>query len=391
MKKILILNSGSATLKFKIYCCSPASPDQPVEILAGIFERIGLSNSWLSIEEFAKKSLIRQTFPQGVSDHDQALDLIFRRLEKYCPEIKLAGHRVVHGGEQFQSVTKLNEKVISQLSHYNQLAPLHNPVNLRCATKAMALLPQARHYAVFDTAYYQTIPDYAYLYALPKKFYEDYGIRRYGFHGISHQYAVEEAAKKVKKNLKKLRIITCHLGGGNSVTATKFGQAVETSMGFTPLEGLTMATRSGDLDPMVILFLIEKVGLSPAEVNRLVNQESGLLAITGTKDFREILAAAGQPVVGEVKHKKFTSEERIQANLALKIFIYDIVRYVGQMIAVMGGLDLLVFTGGIGENSPVARRLITKEIRKIFKFKTMVIPANEELMMARQINSLFRR
>lgn len=380
MKKILIINSGSATLKFKIFSF-PALTEE----LFGIIERIGLAKSFLEVSERISKSFIRQTIPEGIKNHSEAFSQMVKKLKKYLPEIKFVGHRVVHGGERFITTTRVNQKVVERLKKYSELAPLHNPVNLACVDKSLELIPKSRQFAIFDTAYYQTIPDYAYLYALPERFYQQYGIRRYGFHGISHKYAAIEGAKKIKKSLKKLKIITCHLGSGASITATKFGEAIDTTMGFTPLEGLTMSTRAGDLDATIPLYLIENYKMAPAEISRIFNQESGLFAIAGTMDMREILTAAGKEVIGYHQGKKFNQAQKKKAVLALKMFIYDIVRYLGQFAAIMGGVDLIVFTGGIGERSPVVRQLILKKMRHWRKLKSVVVPANEELMMAREI------
>lgn len=392
MDKILIINSGSATLKFKIYSLPKLESE-----LVGIIERIGLDQSFIEIRVGAKKSgvkakkdkvakgYLRRSFPAGLKNHSEAFEAMVKELKNYLSDIKYVGHRVVHGGEKFVSTTQLNFTVLEQLKKYNDLAPLHNPINLLCAKKSLELLPEAKQFAIFDTAYYSTMPDYAYLYALPKKFAQEYGIRRYGFHGISHKYAAIEGAKQLKQPLKKLKIITCHLGSGASITATKFGEAVDTTMGFTPLEGLTMSTRVGDLDASVPLFMVEKLGLSTNEVYNILNKESGLLAISGTTDMREILAAAGQKVAGYEVKKKFTDEEKRQSTLALKMFVYDIVRYIGQFTAIMKGVDLLVFTGGIGERSPVIRQLVLKDVRPLGKFKAVVVEADEELMMAKEI------
>ncbi|MEK7167862.1 MAG: acetate kinase, partial [Patescibacteria group bacterium] len=256
--------------------------------------------------------------------------------------------------------------------------------NLVCIKKSWELFPQIDQYAIFDTAYYRTLPDYIFRYALPEKLYTEYGIRRYGFHGISHEYAALEGSKKAKINFSKAKIITCHLGSGCSMTATKDGKALSTTMGFTPLEGLMMSTRSGDIDPSIPLFLINE-GLSPEEVDGILNRQSGLLGVANTRDMREILLASGEKVAGYKTEKKFSASEKEKAKLALKMFVYNIVRYAGQFKAVMKGLDLVVFTGGIGERSLALRKLVLKEIKSLGRFKSVVISANEELMIAREI------
>lgn len=382
--KILIINSGSATLKFKIF-----DGDALKEQIIGIIERIGLADSFLELKENGSRNFFRQNFPGGVKDHGAAFEEMAKSLKKFLPEIGCIGHRVVHGGEEFVSAARLNHIVIAKLAEYSQLAPLHNPINLVCIKKSWALFPQIDQYAVFDTAFYHTLPDYVFHYALPEKICSEYGIRRYGFHGISHQYAAMEGAKKAKKNLFKSKIITCHLGSGCSMTAVKNGKAIATTMGFTPLEGLMMSTRSGDIDPGIILFLIDK-GFSPEEVNGILNKESGLLGVAGTMDMREILLAAGEKVVNYKAEKKFSASEKEKARLALKMFVYHIVRYIGQFRAVMKGLDLLVFTGGIGERSPALRSLVLKEVKSLGKFKSAAVNANEELMMAKEVRKALK-
>jgi acetate kinase len=372
MKKILVINAGSATLKFKIFNVSSLKLEKE-----GIVERIGIKDSFLKI---GKQEI---NWSKGLSNHYLALVEVLKVLENDLAEIKLVGHRVVHGGEKFNKPTLLNTKVVKELEKYNQLAPLHNPVGLACIKKALDLLQQARQYAVFDTAYFTTLPEHAYRYALPEELYRKYGIRRYGFHGLSHQSSAVEGAKKIGQPLGKLKIITCHLGSGCSMTATLNGKAVATSLGFTPLEGLMMSTRSGDLDPGVVLFLLDQ-GLSAEKISEILNKKSGLLGVAGTMDMREILFSAGEKVVGYKSSKKTIAPAK--AKLALKMFVYNIVRYVGQYHAIMKGVDLLVFTGGIGERSPAVRRLVVKELSALGKFKSVVISANEELAIAKAIS-----
>lgn len=377
MNKILVINSGSATLKFKVF----SAPNLSEEI-SGIVERIGLKGSFLSIKsangDFVKK------YPQGIKDHSLALGEVVLQINDILPDIKLVGHRVVHGGGVFHEPVRLNKNVIQKLSKYNKLAPLHNPINLACASTALKILPQAKHLAVFDTAYYSTLPDYVHRYALPEKFYK-LGIRRYGFHGLSHKYSAIEGSKKAKIKINKSKIITCHLGSGCSITATLNGRAIDTTMGFTPLEGLTMSTRAGDLDASIPLYMIDELKMSTFEINEIFNKKSGLLAIAGTMDMREILLACGKKVTDYKTNKIFTKKQKVNSELALNIFIYDIVRYIGQLITSMGGVDLIVFTGGIGERSPIIREMILKQIKCLGKCKPVVVNANEELMIAREI------
>ncbi|NCN07459.1 acetate/propionate family kinase [Candidatus Falkowbacteria bacterium] len=378
MKKILVINSGSATLKFKVFSASNLS-----EELSGIVERIGLKNSFMSVDGLGKDRLLKK-YPPGILDYEQALAEVLLQLKTILPDIKLVGHRVVHGGGTYNQPLKLNQGIINKLAKYNKLAPLHNPINLACAESALKLLPQAKHVAVFDTAYYADIPEYIHRYALPSKFYK-LGIRRYGFHGLSHQYSAIEGAKKAKLKISKAKIITCHLGSGCSITATKNGLAIDTTMGFTPLEGLTMSTRAGDLDASIPLYMINELKMSTSEITKVFNQESGLLAIAGTMDMREILLASGHKVLDYSSNKIFTDNQKAKAQLALDMFVYDVVRYIGQLAISMDGVDLIVFTGGIGERSPAVRKIVLDKIRHLSKFKNIVIEANEELMIAREI------
>lgn len=377
MSKILVINSGSATLKFKVF-----SAVNLQEEISGIVERIGIDQSFLSVKIGRKE--IFQKFPAGIKNHQEALSKVVEKLIDILPAIKFVGHRVVHGGGYFSKTTKLDSKIIAKLEEFNKLAPLHNPVNLAGAKASLKLLLNAKQFAVFDTAYYASIPDYASRYALPEKYFK-LGIRKYGFHGVSHKFSAIEGAKKSNLNLKKTKIISCHLGSGCSITATKFGQAVDTSMGFTPLEGLMMSTRTGDMDPSIALYLINELKMTTKEVDNLFNKQSGLLGVAGTMDMREILSAAGQKVVGYKVAKKFTVEEKAKAKLALNMFVYDIVRYLGQFTAVMGGVDLIVFTGGIGERSKVIQEMILKQVRFLGRFKVVTVSANEELMIAKEV------
>ena len=378
MGKILIINAGSATLKFKVFSAVNLS-----EEISGIVERLGLKNSFLTVKSSGVRKTIK--YPSGLKNHNLAFREIAKELKSILPEIKLVGHRIVHGGGVFNQPVKLNSYIIEKLERYNKLAPLHNPINLTCAKIALKILPRVQQFAVFDTAYYFTIPNYAHRYALPEKFYK-LGIRRYGFHGLSHKYSAIVGAKKINLPIKKSKIITCHLGSGCSLTATKNGQAIDTTMGFTPLEGLTMSTRAGDLDASIALYMIDELKMSTKEISFLFNEQSGLLGVAGTMDMREILSAIGYQVSGFKTDKKYTKNQKAKAKLALAIFIYDIVRYIGQLAISLEGVDLVVFTGGIGERSAVIRSLILNKIKHLGKFKSVIISANEELMIAREIH-----
>ena len=375
MSKILVINSGSATLKFKIFDFKTLKENE-----SGIVERIGISDSFLNLKK--GKEDIHLFFKSGLKNHEEALVEVLKVLANDLKDIKFVGHRVVHGGDKFFKTTKVNDSILKQIERFSRLAPLHNPANLMGIKASIKALPHTKQFMIFDTAYYKTLPDYAALYPIPKKITNE-GIRKYGFHGISHKYATQTAIAKYK--LKKSKIVTCHLGGGASITANLNGQAIETSMGFTPMSGLMMSTRVGDLDASVILFMMKELKMSVEEIDKMLNKQSGLLAIAGTMDMREILAAAGQKVIGYKSVKKFSTTEKTQAKLALKMFIYRIIKYIGEYYTVMKGLDLLVFTGGVGERSPVIRKMILDEIKHLPKFKNTVITANEELMIAQEI------
>jgi len=374
MKKILVINSGSSSLKFKLFNSSNLK-----EEFSGVVERIGLPNSFIDYQAGKKKhkNSVR------VHDHQSAVKAVLQVLAENKIElnqIEKIGHRVVHGGEKFTKPTLIDYKNFKNLEVYNDLAPLHNPHNLSGIGACLKAFPQAKNYAVFDTAFHMTMPDYAYLYPLPYRFYKDYAIRRYGFHGISHEYVSTEAAKKLKKN--KCNLITCHLGSGCSITAIKNGISVDTSMGFTPLEGLMMSTRTGDIDPAIIFYLL-KEGMTIKEINDLFNFKSGLLGVSGLKDMRDILLASGYSVSGYKSLKKFNATEKKLARLALKMFVYRVIKYIGSYMAVLGKVDAIVFTAGIGERNQDIRNFIVKGLP--IKPKVLVIPTNEELMIAKQI------
>ena len=354
--KILIINSGSSSIKYQLFDTKTAKA-----LCKGIVEKIG----------FGKNS---------ISHHD-AIKSIFAALNdkksgviKSYSEISGIGHRVVHGAEEFYQPTLINDKVIRTIEKFNSLAPLHNPpalLAIRACCKLVKHIPQV---AVFDTAFHHTIPPKAYIYGIPYKFYKGLKIRRYGFHGTSHKFVAEKAALMLKKDLKKLKIITCHLGNGCSITAVKGARAIDTSMGFTPLEGLLMGTRCGDIDPAIVLYLMEKKNLSIKQMDNLLNKESGLLGLSGIgNDMRDIIKA------------KKTGNAR--ANLAFEIFLYRIKKYIGAYTASMDGLDAVVLTAGIGENAPSIRKRILKDLSSFlhkFKARVLVVATNEELMIAQE-------
>jgi len=383
MKKyILVLNAGSATLKFKVFDYASLK-----EKVAGNFERIGPPHSFLVIGQ-------RQWQFRKIKNYEQALRIVLKKLQStdyglQLEEIKAIGHRVVHGGEEFFEPIVMTTKVWQRIAKYNKLAPLHNPANLAVIKACFKLFPGIKNVAVFDTGFYKDLKPEVFLYALPLKYYRQYSIRRYGFHGISHGYVSKEVAKKLKKPLKELNLITCHFGNGDSITAIKKGKPIDTTMGFTPLEGLTMGTRSGDLDPSVPLYLIKELKMKPDQVLDLFNKKSGLLAISGfTSDMREILAASGYRVYDFKSIRKYTNMQKKRAKLALSMFIYDIQRYISAYAGLLGKVDAIVFSGGIGERSPVIRKLALENLKFIKKPKVLVIQTDEELEIAKEVKRL---
>ncbi len=387
---ILVLNSGSSSVKYQLY-------DMPKEICLakGIVEKIGARISCLN---YHPRNKSRADFKLNLDsvrrnkvkapDHNAAIKLIIQHLLdehqgviSSLTEINAVGHRVVHGGEQFKDSILINETVIKAIRLYSRLAPLHNPPNLAGIYACRSLLPHLRQVAVFDTAFHQSMPAYAYLYGLPYSAYKRLGIRRYGFHGTSHRYVAEQASKILHKPQQSLRMITCHLGNGCSITAIDRGKSVDTSMGFTPLEGLLMGTRCGDIDPAAVLYLMRKRRLDIAQIDELLNKASGLLGLSGrSNDMRDILRLARR------RHRR--------ATIALEVFIYRIKKYISAYIGVMNACDVLVFTAGIGENVSYVRRRIRSELSALigkFKMRILVIPTNEELMIARDTYQLIRK
>ena len=339
---LLIINSGSSSIKYKIF-----DKNAKKLLKKGMVSRIGMKGS-------------------NVPDHDAAIKIILKNL----PKISLIGHRVVHGGEAFTGSAIITKKVIKAVERFSKLAPLHNAPNLLGIKACIKFLPHITQVAVFDTAYYQSLPKAHYLYAIPHHFYKKDRIRRYGFHGTSHKYVAIKAAKALKKPIARLKIITCHLGNGCSITATMNGKAFDTSMGFTPLEGLIMGTRSGDIDPAIIFYLIEKKKMKPDSVYDILNKKSGLKGISGiSSDMRDIYKAVKRG------HKK--------AKLAFLMFVHRIHKYIGAFAASMNGVDAIVFTGGIGENHAPTRNAVCKSLG-FLKARTLVIPTDEELMIARE-------
>jgi len=311
-----------------------------------------------------------------IKDHYMGLKIVLGKIK----HVDAVGHRVVHGAEKFKKPILINASVIRKIRQCCSLAPLHNPANLAGILACKKLLPGIRQIAVFDTAFHQTLPDYAYIYGLPYEYYKRFGVRKYGFHGTSHQYVASEAARRLNKQMSKLKIITCHLGNGCSIAAVEKGRSIDTSMGFTPLEGLIMGTRCGDIDPALVTYIMHKKRLDIFEIDSILNKSSGLKGISGISNDMRILESKAR-----LRNKR--------AKLAVDIFIYRIKKYIGAYTAIMAGCDALIFTGGIGENQTRIRNEILKGIFSHLKKKPkiLVIPTDEELMIARQTYKLVKR
>jgi len=359
--KILIVNCGSSSIKYKLY-------DFPSKslLVKGVIERIGETKSQVQNHHQGIKVLVEDILNKGVVTN--------------LNEISAIGHRVVHGGETFTQPHLIDAKVIKKIEECAQLAPLHNPVNLAGIIGCRKLFPRIPQVAVFDTAFHQTIPEYAFMYPLPIEYYKKYKIRKYGFHGTSHQFIATEAAKILKKPLNKLRLITCHLGNGCSVAAIDKGKSIDTSMGFTPLEGLMMGTRSGDVDIAAIFYLMKKENFSVSEMDNILNKKSGILGIFGSSnDFRAL--------------KKAAKAGNSRAKLAYEMFIYRLKKYIGAYYFILGRPDAICITGGIGEHSNQIDSITKKDILKIGdkKTKVLVIPTDEELMIANLTYELLKK
>jgi len=349
MEKLLVINCGSSSLKYEVY----AMPER-MSLGKGLVERIGASMGTITQKSDNGVFEAQEALP----DHDAAMALVKKALtdEEHgilnsIREITGVGHRTVHAGEDYASSVVITDDVIDAIKRNSELAPLHNPANLMGIEAAMEMLPGVSQVAVFDTAFHQTLAPSSYLYGLPRELYTKYKIRRYGFHGTSHRYVSSEAVKLMKRSSENTNVISCHLGNGASITAIRQGKSVETSMGFTPLEGLVMGTRSGDLDPAIILFLLDK-GYSKEEINRMINKEGGLLGLSGiSNDMRDIHKAAddGNP----------------DAQEALEVFAHKIRQYIGAYSANMIKVDALIFTGGIGENDTRMREMICRRLQNI--------------------------
>ena len=395
--KILVLNSGSSSLKYQVIDTTTRE-----RLVKGYYERIGQPNSFLTHNVYGEK----HKFEHPAKNHEKAIKFVMSRLTsenygvfKNLDELNAIGHRVVHGGEQFKDSVLITEDVIKEIKNNESLAPLHNPAAILGIEACKKVVPNKPMVAVFDTAFHQTISKEKYIYPIPYEYYEKYGIRKYGFHGTSHQYVANRVAEILKKNIKELKIVNCHLGQGASICAIKGGKSVETSMGLTPLGGIPMGTRSGDLDPSVVTYLMKKENLSASETEEILNKESGVFGISNVSiDFRDIEAEA-------LAGGKY-------AKLALDAYHYAIAGYIAKYAVAMGGIDVLTFTAGVGEKSPYTRSEICKQLGVLgveiegklnnvkgeekeissrnSKVKVFIIPTNEELMIAKETEKIVK-
>lgn len=396
--KVLVINCGSSSLKYQLI-----NMENESSLATGLVERIAIEGSKLTQKVDGREKYVL-TVP--MKNHKEAISHVINTLLddvqgviKSSDEISAVGHRVVHGGEKYSASVIITDEVMKDLEEFSQLAPLHNPPNIIGINACKELMPNTPMVAVFDTAFHQTMPEKAFLYGLPYELYKENHIRKYGFHGTSHKYVSQRAAEILGEDIKGLKLVTCHLGNGSSVAAVNGGISVDTSMGFTPLEGLLMGTRCGDIDPAIIPYLMDVKGYSYEEVNNIMNKKSGVLGLSGvSSDFRDIEDAAAQ------------GNDR--AKLALDVFHYRVKKYIGYFMAAMNGVDAIVFTAGLGENGADTREEIIsdmewfgikldKEKNKVrgqeriistddSKVKIIIIPTNEELMIARDTLTLLK-
>ena len=397
--KVLVINCGSSSLKYQVL-------DMTTETLLakGLVERIGMEGSVITHEKIGMDKVKKEV---PMKEHKEAIKQVLDAVQNpeygvvaSMDEIGAVGHRVVHAGEKFAESVIIDDAVIAALEECVELAPLHNTPNLYGIAACQELMPDTPMVGVFDTAFHQTMPPESYIYALPYEYYEKYGIRRYGFHGTSHKYVAQRAAAMLNVNINDLKLITCHLGNGASVSAIKHGRCIDTSMGFTPLEGLVMGTRCGDIDPAIVTYIRQKENLPQGVANEILNKKSGVLGISGvSSDFRDLEEAV--------------AEGNERAALALKIFAKKVRFYIGAYIAEMNGVDAIVFTAGVGENDVNMRELICTDLGNLgikldiiknkvrgketivstedSKVKLLLIPTNEELMIARDTYNLARK
>ncbi len=397
--KVLVINCGSSSLKYQVLDMTNESL-----LCKGLVERIGMEGSVINHTKTGCEKVVNVV---PMNDHKDAIAQVLAAIQdpetgvvSDMSEIGAVGHRVVHAGEMYSDSVLITESVMDALEQCVELAPLHNPPNILGIRACQALMPDTPMVAVFDTAFHQTMPPQSYLYALPYEYYTKYKIRRYGFHGTSHKYVSQRAAAMLNVNIEDLKLITCHLGNGASVTAIKHGKVIDTSMGFTPLEGLVMGTRSGDIDPAIVDYIRDKENLTPEQVNNVLNKKSGVLGISGvSSDFRDLEAAV--------------EEGNERAQLALRVFAQRVRFYIGAYIAEMNGVDAIVFTAGVGENDIGMREFICNDMGNLgikldpfknkvrgqetiisaddAKVKVLLIPTNEELMIARDTYKLARK
>lgn len=396
--KILVLNCGSSSIKYQLF-----DMNRKVVMAKGVAEKVGLKGSFIKLE---KENGQKARFEGEIIDHQTGIEYILGVLtsEKHgclkdLSEIEAVGHRVAHGGEFFTESAFINDEALKQIEQLSELAPLHNPANLKGIVAMKILIPGIRQVAVFDTAFHQTIPEHAYMYAIPYSLYNKYKIRRYGFHGTSHFYVSQRACKILDTDITKQKIITCHLGNGASMAAIDGGKSIDTSMGFTPIEGLIMGTRSGDLDIGVVSFIMDKEEIGLSSMNTVFNKQSGMLGVTGvSSDMREIEEAAW-------------NDKNERAQLGLDMYHYRITKYIGSYAAALGGLDMLIFAGGIGENGPETREAVCQNLEFMgieldkkknaglrskeavistdsSKVKVMVVPTDEELVIAQDTEKI---
>jgi len=394
--RILVLNCGSSSVKYQLFDMT----DESV-LASGIVEEVGLSRPMMTHRRPGHDKLVLNDLK--IADHRDAIQAVLNALQDSAHgvissvrEVDAVGHRVVHGGEKFAGSVRITPEVIKALYDNIEIAPLHNPPNIQGIEAILSLLPDIPQVAVFDTAFHQTMPPEAYLYALPYEYYEKYGIRRYGFHGTSHRYVAQRAAEYLGRPIESLKIVTCHLGNGASITAVQAGKSVDTSMGFTPLEGLPMGTRCGDIDPAIVTYLMDREGLDRAGIDAVLNKRSGVLGLSQL--------ASDMRVFEEALHAGPSDARYERSVLVLKLYTRRIRKYIGAYAAVMGGVDCVVFTGGIGENfkeiaewscqglefmgiSGVRGQRSSGRIVEISApdspAKVLVIPTNEELAIAR--------
>lgn len=394
---ILVINSGSSSIKYQLFKMPDESP-----LCSGIVERIGLDNASISHSVYLNGKEIKRQLPATIPDHHVGMQEVGRLLTdpeygviSHPGDIQVVGHRIVHGGEKLTRPTVITENVKKEIKRLFSLAPLHNPGHYQGIEVAQQLFHQATHIAVFDTAFHQTLPEKAFRYAIPQNFYADQGIRVYGFHGISHQYVSKKAMEFLDRP--DAKIITVHLGNGCSMAAINAGKSIDTTMGLTPLDGLIMGTRSGSIDPSVLLFLMSELNYSQQQLNDLLNKKSGMLGLTGYSDMRDI--------------RKLLEQDDQRAHLAYEMYAYRIQKYIGAYAAALNGLDALVFTAGVGEHDAIVRKMVCsqmdflgirvdnikncsgqtgiREIGSAFsRVKILVVPTNEELEIAMQCDEL---